>query len=84
MPEESSKILFDRFEIKETLKKDQHTTVYLANHIYLGKKIILKTLYSDELADKIFLDRFKREAKILAQLDHQNLIKVLDFGTAGS
>ena len=84
MPEDSLKILFDRFEITDTLKKDQHTTVYLANHIYLGKKIILKTLSTDELPDKTFLDRFKREAKILAQLDHPNIIKVLDFGTAGN
>jgi len=84
MSENSSKILFDRFEITDTLKKDQHTTVYLANHIYLGKKIILKTLSTDELPDKTFLDRFKREAKILAQLDHPNIIKVLDFGTAGN
>src|SRR3970040_18003 len=83
MPE-ASKILLDRFEIIDTLKKDQHTTVYLANHIYLGKKIILKTLSTDELPDKTFLDRFKREAKILAQLDHPNIIKVLDFGTAAN
>lgn len=83
MPD-ASKILFDRFEILETLKKDQHTTVYLANHIYLGKKIILKTLSSDELSDKTSLDRFKREAKILAQLDNPNIIKVLDFGTSAN
>ena len=83
MPGNTSNILFDKFEIIDTLKKDQHTSVYLANHIYLGKKIILKTLSTSELSDKTFLDRFKREAKILAQLDHPNLIKVFDFGTAG-
>ncbi len=84
MPETFPKILFDRFEIIDTLKKDQHTSVYLANHIYLGKRIILKTLSTDDLPDKTFLDRFKREAKILAQLDHQNIIKVLDFGMTGN
>jgi serine/threonine-protein kinase len=76
-----AEILYDKFEIIETIKKDLYTSVYLANHIYLGKKIILKTLNTDELADKTILARFKREAKILAQLDHPNLIKVLDFGT---
>lgn len=65
----------------DCLKKDTHSSVYLANHIYLGKKIILKTLNTDNLPDKTILERFKREAKILAQLDHPNLIKVLDFGT---
>ena len=83
MPNNKSDILFDRFEIIDTLKKDQHTSVYLANHIYLGKKIILKTLSTKELPDQTSLERFRREAKILAQLDHHNLIKVLDFGTAG-
>ncbi|MFO7447027.1 MAG: serine/threonine-protein kinase [Ignavibacteriaceae bacterium] len=77
----STEILFDKFEVVECLKKDSHTCVYLANHIYLGKKIILKTLNTDNLPDKTILERFKREAKILAQLEHPNLIKVLDFGT---
>ncbi len=76
----STEILYDKFEIINTIKKDVYTSVYLANHIYLGKKIILKTLNTDELSDKTILARFKREAKILAQLDHPNLIKVLDFG----
>ncbi len=77
----SSEILFDKFEVIDCLKKDTHSSVYLATHIYLGKKIILKTLNTDNLPDKTILERFKREAKILAQLDHPNLIKVLDFGT---
>ncbi len=76
----SIEILFDKFEIIETLKKDTHTSVYLANHIYLGKKIILKTLKIDDHVEKTLLDRFKREAQILARLDHPNLIKVFDFG----
>lgn len=81
MPHTSTEILFDKFEVIACLKKDAHTSVYLANHIYLGKKIILKTLDTDNLSDKTILERFKREAKILARLDHPNLIKVLDFGT---
>ncbi|MHB1686604.1 MAG: serine/threonine-protein kinase [Ignavibacteriaceae bacterium] len=76
----AAEILFDKFEVISLLKKDNYTGVYLANHIYLGKKIILKTLDTDNLSDKTILERFKREAKILAMLDHPNLIKVLDFG----
>jgi len=74
-------ILFEKFEIIEVLKKDEHSTVYLANHKYLGKKIILKTLDTQKISDPAVLNRFKREAKILAKLDHPNIIKVLDFGT---
>ncbi len=69
-----------KFRIIECFKKDKSFGVYLADHIYLGKNIILKTLDSTSLEDKALLERFNREAKILAQLDHPNIIKVLDFG----
>ncbi len=81
MDKTSTEILFDKFEIISCLKKDSQAAVYLANHIFLGKKILLKTLNTEGLSDTTILERFKREAKILAQLDHPNLIKVLDFGT---
>ncbi len=77
----STDILFEKFEVIECFKKDNYSGVYAAKHIYLGKKIILKTLNTKNLPDKTILERFKREAKILAKLDHPNLIKVLDFGT---
>lgn len=72
--------MFEKFEIIECLKKDEHSGVYLANHIYLGKKIILKSLNTSGDPDPSIIERFKREAKILASLDHKNIIKVLDFG----
>jgi serine/threonine-protein kinase len=76
----SSEILFEKFQVIETLKKDEHAGVYLANHIYLSKKIILKVLNTQKIPDPAIIERFKREAKILAKLDHPNIIKVLDFG----
>ncbi len=81
MTDLSHNLLFEKFEILECLKKDAHSSVYIANHIYLGKKIFLKTLNTRNLPDQSILSRFKREAKILARLDHPNIIKVLDFGT---
>jgi serine/threonine-protein kinase len=75
-----SPLHFDKFRLIECLKKDAHAAVYLAHHIYLDKPVVLKTLDTRELADQSLLERFKREAKILARLDHPNIIKVLDFG----
>lgn len=77
----STEILFEKFEIIECLKKDIYSSVYLANHIYLGKKIILKTLNKEEMNEPAAIERFKREAKILAKLDDPNLINIIDFGT---
>lgn len=78
----TTEILFDKFQIIEVLKKDEHAAVFLANHIYLSKKIILKVLNTQKISDQALVERFKREAKLLAKLDHPNIIKVLDFGTA--
>lgn len=79
--ESCAAVLFDKFRIIDTLKKDVHSAVYLAYHIYLEKEIILKTLDTGSAQDGNILERFKREARILARLDHTNIIKVLDFGT---
>ena len=78
--ENRNDLLFEKYKIIECLKKDEYSCVYIADHTYLGKKILLKTLNTDRIENTLWLDRFKREAKILAQLDHVNIIKVLDFG----
>ena len=74
-------ILFDKFNIISCIKKDSYSGIYIADHIYLGKKIFLKTLNQQSLVNPAVLQRFRREAKLLAQLDHPNIIKVYDFGT---
>ena len=76
----SAEILFEKFQIIDVLKKDEHAAVFLANHIYLSKKIILKVLNTQKISDQALTERFKREAKILAQLENPHIIKVLDFG----
>ncbi len=73
-------VLFEKFEIRECLKKDGGQCVYVAHHCFLGKTILLKTLDRQNVADPSILERFQREARTLARLDHPNIIKVLDFG----
>jgi eukaryotic-like serine/threonine-protein kinase len=74
-------ILFEKFDIIECLKKDDNSSVYLATDIHTKKKVVLKILNTINLADESILERFKREAKVLVNINHQNIIKVLDFGT---
>jgi serine/threonine-protein kinase len=82
MPEKSeNQILFGRFKIEDCIKKDRISNVYIAWHIHLDKKILLKTLNTNEIADQNWLERFRREAKVLAHLDHPNIIRILDFGS---
>jgi eukaryotic-like serine/threonine-protein kinase len=77
----SEEPLFGKFRITECFKKDDSLAVYLADHIYLNKKIILKTLNTVTISDNVVLERFKREAQLLAKINHPNIISVYDFGT---
>ncbi len=80
MSKTNSEILFKKFEILSCYKKNEHSAVYLANHIYLEKKVFLKALNTETIPDPSITERFKREAKLLAQLEHPNITKVFDFG----
>ncbi|MBN1406790.1 MAG: serine/threonine protein kinase [Calditrichaceae bacterium] len=81
MKQTNQNLLFEKFRILETIKQDSHRSVYIAEHIFLNKKIFLKTINKRNLPNTVQLDRFKREAQILANLEHPNIIKVWDFGT---
>ncbi len=73
--------MFEKFRILKTIKQDSYRAIYIAEHVFLNKRIFLKTINKKNLTDFVLLDRFKREAQILAKLDHPNIIKVWDFGT---
>ena len=69
----SEMILAEKFEIIECLKKDEICSVYRANHRFLAKEIILKTMDTATIKDPANIERFKREARILARLDHDHI-----------
>lgn len=55
----------------------------MAEHLHLGVPILLKTLDKSSGVDPAVLERFRREARILARLNHEHIIRVLDFGETG-
>lgn len=54
--------------------------VYLAEHINLGKKYAVKFLHPQFASDEEVVERFRREAQVISQLDHENIIRETDFG----
>lgn len=56
--------------------------VYLAEHLRLGRKVALKVLGPELAEDEAFRERFIRESRIAAGLDHPNIVTVYDAGEA--
>jgi eukaryotic-like serine/threonine-protein kinase len=53
--------------------------VYLGEHIHLNTLTAIKVLHT-ELAGQNEIDKFRNEARIIAQLEHHHIVRVLDFG----
>lgn len=49
----------------------------------LDRSVAIKFLYPHLSDDEQFRDRFEREARAIARLDHPNIVRVLDFGSDG-
>lgn len=53
--------------------------VYKAEDAILGRKVALKTLHDQYAEEPAFRRRFKQEARAMASLDHENIVKVYDI-----
>jgi serine/threonine-protein kinase len=54
-------------------------TVYKAYHANLDRYVAIKVLHPAFKEDPGFLERFKREAQIVARLEHPNIVPVYDY-----
>lgn len=56
------------------------STVFLAEDVNLGREVAVKVFWPRPGETRDFLRRFAREARVLAQLDHANILPVFDYG----
>src|SRR5260370_37508813 len=56
------------------------STVFLAEDLNLGREVAMKVFWPRPGETKDFLRRFAREARLLAQLNHRNILPVYDYG----
>jgi serine/threonine protein kinase len=54
--------------------------VYRAQHVHLGRTVALKLLNPELAASEEFRERFVREARAAAELEHPNIVPVYDAG----
>ena len=54
--------------------------VYRAEELALQRPVALKVIRPEHSEDARFRERFRRESKIAASIDHPNVIPILDAG----
>ena len=72
--------MFPQLEIIECLGRGGMGAVYKARQPRLDRMVALKILSPEKQNDAQFAERFGREARALARLNHPNIVAVHDFG----
>ena len=54
--------------------------IFRAHHVYMKNELALKVLRPDLSTLPDIAERFRREAEIAASLEHDNIVRVTDFG----
>ena len=73
-------IVKDRYEILEILGEGGMAFVFKARDMQLERFVAIKTLKPNYVNQETFVDRFKREAKTAANLNHPNIVQIFDWG----
>ena len=71
-----------RYQILSLLGRGGMSVVYLAEDVRLERKVALKLLSEELASDKAFRDRFIRESRLAASLDHPNVIPIFEADEA--
>ena len=70
------------YQIEGVIGRGGMSVVYLAEHVRLGRKVALKVLAPELAGSERFHDRFLRESKLAASIDHPNIVPIYDADEA--
>jgi predicted Ser/Thr protein kinase len=68
------------YEVKELLGRGGMAAVYLARDRQLDREVALKVLPPRLMLDSAFVERFQREGRISAQLEHPHIVPIYRVG----
>jgi len=69
-----------RYEIVQHLARGGMAEVFLARDLLLDRPVAIKVLFPEFAADRSFVERFRREARSAANLNHPNIVSIYDWG----
>ncbi len=70
------------YRIEAAIGRGGMGAVYLAEHLRLARKVALKLLAPELAGNEKFRERFLRESRIAASIDHPNIVPIYDADEA--
>lgn len=77
------KTIDNKYKVESLLGKGGMGAVFAARHTFIGNEVAVKVIHPEMAMDRSIAERFLREARAAATIDHPNAIRVSDFGRAG-
>ena len=79
-----ARVLGGRYALGRAIGTGASGTVYAAEDLDLGRHVAVKVLHEALAGDPVFVERLAQEARIVAGLQHPNILTVYDWGVDGS
>ncbi|MBC7931313.1 MAG: protein kinase, partial [Rubrivivax sp.] len=76
------RVLDGKYEIVAQLGAGGMGAVYRARRVLIGDEVAVKVLHTKFVNDETLVERFRREARAAAQLQHPNVVTIHDYGEA--
>ena len=74
------KVLADRYRLVRKIGEGGMGEVYEAQHVYIDRRVAIKTLRAEILANPEATSRFQQEARAASTIGHENIVSIEDFG----
>jgi eukaryotic-like serine/threonine-protein kinase len=74
------KLLGERFQVQELIGQGGSGTIYRAEHVTLRRRVAIKVLHDELSRDELAVERFRREATTVAEIDNEHIVEIHDFG----
>ena len=75
---------FGTYEVLEELGRGGMGRVFRARHVTLERDVALKLLADQYADDEFYVQRFLKEARAAARLNHPSIVQIYDFGKLGA
>ncbi|MCU0665217.1 MAG: serine/threonine protein kinase [Myxococcota bacterium] len=76
----SGRLLEGKYRLQRSLGKGGMGEVYEAYHELIGRKVAVKVLHSEYLADEGAVRRFEQEARTATAIGHEHIVEITDMG----